>query len=161
MTLLDWQTLKSRDSKNPNRFLINRGEIEIWNGHGEDGCGPWIKSIPLEECPENAHRCLHMDAKWINGSGLQCQDCKQLCFFGTFDALRWIIRQIQLGKSDTGCLLAEIKSDLERCNWEFSCVDLVSEALLVSSARGVPSRKTQVGVDTHHGRVNLMGVKQC
>lgn len=138
MKILDWEVLKSRDSKNPNRFIDQLGEIEIWNGYGEDGHGPLIKSIPLEECPENAYRCLHMDAKWINGSGLQCPDCKQLCFFGTFDALRWILRQIQLLRADSGCLLAEIKSELEKNGWEFSYEDLVS------SARGVPSVKNAV-----------------
>ena len=126
---LTWELLKSRDSKNSNRFIVQLGEIEIYNGYGADGHEPLIKSIPLSECPEGANRCLHMDAKWINGSGLQCPDCKQLCFFGTFDALRWVIRQIQLLRASTGCLLSEIKSELARFDFEFSCEYLVQEAI--------------------------------
>jgi len=129
---LTWEILKSRDSKNPNRFIDLQGEIEFYNGYGEDGCGPLIKSVPLEKCPEDMFRCLHMDAKWITGSGLHCPDCKQRCFFGTFDSLRWIIRQIQLGKCDTGSLLSQVKSSLsedEEFAWDFSCEYLVQEAI--------------------------------
>jgi len=122
---LNWETLKSRDSKHSvNRFL-DRGEIEIWS----DGR---IQCFPVEKCPENASRCLHLDAKWINGFGLQCPDCQQRWFFGTFDALRWVIRQIQLLRSSTGNLLSQVKSSLleDKDNaWDFSCVDLVQEAI--------------------------------
>jgi hypothetical protein len=75
--VLTWEILKSRDSKYAVPS-IERGEIEIWHGPGEDLRGPYIQTLPLEECPENACRCLHLDAKWINGSGLQCPDCEQL-----------------------------------------------------------------------------------
>lgn len=119
---LTWEILKSRDSKHPINRFIERGEIEIFSGET-------IRSFPLDSGPENAHRCLHVDAKWINGYGLQCPDCKQRCFFGTFDTLRWIIRQIQLGKCDTGCLLAQIKSPLSEDGWEFSCEHLVQQAI--------------------------------
>ena len=112
MIKLDWETLKSRDSKCIDRYLLNRNEIELWNGYGEyHERGPYISSFPISKCPENAVRCLHFGASFTKNDGLRCPDCKQRFFFGTFDAIRWVVREWKLGRKNPD-LLSLLGKDL-------------------------------------------------